>query len=278
LKKPLSHYIKPLLGSKAALALPVTFLILLVSTLGIVAVTYYYSVERITAQGNTLKVSTAKQNLLNLNDAVISTFWQPGSSATCEVADSGGQLHLEPTNNTLTICINAESELNATVYNASIGRVIYELPYTSTIDTGLYLKGDSRTIANQSGSSMAQLQIANGQQRVEIQLRYRPSITYVATGEENGRAVNNIRIYIVNLNTSDNFALFGILPLQARCQNTQLTTHSYEVSSNIHALNVTSILDGQVGGVSVPITRSSNGSVINIETVICNIAIERWIR
>jgi hypothetical protein len=277
LRKPQLH-LNRLLRSKKALALPVTFLILLVSTLGIVAVTYYFSVERINTQATTLKVSTSKQNMLNLNQAITSTFYQPGSASTCEVTDSGGRLHLEPTNNTLTLSIKADNEIDQTIYNNSIGRVIYELPYTGAVNIGLYLKGDQRTIANQSGSPMAQLVIANGEQHVELQLRYRPSITYVTAGEENGRAINNIRIYIVNLNSSDTFALFGVLPLQARCLTTQLTTQSYQVTQTVTALNVTSNLDGQTGSAIVPIITSSNGAEINIETVICNIAIERWIR
>jgi hypothetical protein len=277
LRKPHTH-LKRLLRSKKALALPVTFLILMVSTLGIVAVTYYFSVERINAQAANLKVSTAKQNMLSLDQAVTSTFWQPGSSATYEVTDSGGKLHLEPTNNTLTVTVKAEGEIDATIYNAQVGRVIYELPYTGSVDTGLYLKGDERTVANQSGSSMTQLVIANGETHVELQLRYRPSVTYITQGEENGRAVNNIRIYIVNLNSSDSFALFGVLPLQARCLTTQLTTHSYTVSQAVTALNVISTIDGQTGSISVPISSASSGAEINIETVICNIAIQRWLR
>jgi hypothetical protein len=256
----------------------VTFLILLVSTLGIVAVTYYFSIERINTQATNLKVSTSKQNMLNLNQAITDTFYQPGSASTYEVTDSGGMLHLEPTNNSLILYIKAAEEISQTIFNASVGRVIYELPYTGAANIGLYLRGDSRTIANQSGSSTAQMVIANGEQQVEIQLRYRPSVTYVAAGEENGQAVNNIRIYIVNLNSSDSFALFGMLPLQARCLATQLTTQSYQVTQAINALNITSTLDGQAGSVIVPIATSSNGAVINIETVICNIAIQRWIR
>lgn len=277
MRKPQLH-IGRLLRSKKALALPVTFLILMVSTLGIVAVTYYFAVERINTQTANLKVSTAKQSMIGLDQAVASTFWQPGSSATYEVTDSGGQLHMEPTNNTLTVSVKAEGEIDTTIYNSQVGRVIYELPYTRAVDTGLYLKGDERAVANQSGSTMTQLVIANGETHVELQLRYRPSVTYVTAGIENGRSVNNIRVYIVNLNSSDSFALFGVLPLQTRCLNTQLTTHSYTVSTAATTLTVTSTIDGQTGSVIIPITIAENGATINIETVICNIALERWLR
>ncbi len=255
-----------------------TFLILFVSTLGIVAFTYYFSVERISAQGTQLKVSTAKQNLLSLNDAITSTLWQPGSQATYEIADSGGRLKIDPANNTLTLSINATTEVQADIFNASIGKVIYELPYTGSSETGLYLKGDSRTIANQSGSSMSQLCIENGAQHVEIQLRYRPSVTYVAAGLENGKTVNNIRIYVANLNASDALALFGRLPLQASCKTTDLATQSYTVTSDVKSLTLSAVLDGASGSVSIPIASTTEGAVINIETVVCNIEIERWIR
>lgn len=276
--KPSRIRFKRFLRSKIALALPVTFLILFVSTLGIVAFTYYFSVERISAEGTTLKVSTAKQNMLGLNDAITSTFWQPGSSATYEVADSGGRLRIEPTNNTLTLNINAEGELDQTIYNTATGKIVYELPYTSTSDTGLYLKGDSQTIANRSGASMTQMVIANGEERVEIQLRYRPSVTYATAGVDAGKAVNNIRIYIANLNQSDELALFAKLPLQSACQTTDLTTHTYTVTSAITSLTVTSNLDGQSSSVIIPITTTTQGATINIETVVCNVAVQRWIR
>lgn len=277
MRRPSCHHLKRFMRSKLALALPVTFLILFVSTLGIVAFTYYFSMERISAQGTTLKVSTAKQNMLQLNDAVTSTLWQPGSCSTYEVADSGGQLHIQPYNNTLTINI-AASGVQATIYNASVGKVIYELPYSGAADTGLYLKGDSRSIANQSGASMSQIAIAAGERHVEIQMQYRPSVTYVTSGLENGKTVNNIRVYIINLDGSDELALFGRVPLQASCKTTQLTTQSYTVSSAVNSLTLTSTLGGYSGEVSIPIETTQHGGVINIETVVSNVAVERWIR
>jgi hypothetical protein len=264
--------------SKVALALPVTFLILLVSTLGIITVTYYFSVERLNTQSETLKVSTAKQNFLSLDDVIISTLWQPGSSATFDLTDSGGLTNIQPTSNVLTISINDNSSIEETIFNSSLGKVTYELPYSGSSETGLYLKGDSRTITNQSGSSLSQLCIANGAQHPEIQLRYRPTVSYATGGLENGKAVTDIRIYIVNLNSSDPIALQGELPLKISCTSTQLTTKTYQVSYQPENLAITSTLDGANGSVSVPISSTPEGSIINIETVISNISIERWIR
>ena len=263
--------------SRAALALPVTFLILFVSTLSIISITYAYSVERVNSQGQTLKVSTAKQNLLSLDEAVLSTVGQPGSSSTFDLTDSGGLTNIQPTANVLTISIN-NADIQETIFNASVGKVVYELPYSRSSQIGFYLKGDGRTVTNQSGASTSQLSIQEGAEHPEVQLRYRPSVTYAAAGLENGKTVNNIRIYIVNLNSSAQIISQGELPLQISCVNTQLTSKNYDVASGSGNLAVTSVLDGESGSVSVPISSTPEGAVIHLEIVISNVSIQRWIR
>jgi hypothetical protein len=264
--------------SKLGLALPATFLILLVSTLGIVAFTYYYSVERINTQGQTLKVSTAKQNLLSFDEAIVSTLWQPGSSSTYSLRDSGGKICIQPHNNTLTVTVSDDSTINCTLFNATVGRVIYELPSSRSADIGFYPKGDSRSIVNQSGASISQLCIANGAAHPELQLRYRPSVTYAVTGEENGKTVNTIRIYIVNLNSSVNVALYGEIPFQISCVSTQLSTQDYPVSYSSGNFALTCSLDGAASAVTVPISGTAEGAIIHVETVLCNLSIQRWLR
>ena len=273
----LKRSIRRFLHSKAALALPVTFLILFVSTLSIISFTYAFSVERVNSQGQTLKVSTAKQNMLSLDDAVHSTVGQPGSSSTFDLTDSGGQTNIQPTSNVLTVSINS-SEVQQTIFDSSIGIVVYDLPYSRSSQIGFYLKGDSRTITNQSGASTTQLSIESGAEHPEIQLRYRPSVTSAVAGLENGKTVNNIRIYIINLNSSDPIALFGDLPLQISCTNTQLTSNNFQVSSESGNLTITSVLDGTGGNVSIPISSTPEGAVIHVETVVSNVSIQRWIR
>lgn len=270
--------LRKLAHCRAAMALPVTFLILFVSTLGIVAFTYTFSVERVTSQGQTLKVSTAKQNLLSLDEAILSTLWKPGSSATLVLSDSGGLTNIQPTSNLLTLSVSDGSSIEETIYNATVGKITYELPYQSSSQTGLYLKGDSRTITNQSGASTSQLCIQNGAEHPEIQLRYRPSVSYATAGLEGGKAVNNIRIYIVNLNSSDSVISQGELPLQISCASAQLASNSYEVAYEPGNLAITCVLGGDVGSVSIPISSTPQGAVIHVDIVISNVLVERWIR
>jgi len=270
-------HLRRLFHSKAALAVPITFLILLVSTLGIVSFTYYYSVQRISAESQVLKVSTAKESLLSLDNVICETLYQPGSSSTFEFADSGGRIVIQPTSNVLTLEVNDSFSVHETVFNASIGQVTYELPYSRS-QAGLYLKGDSQSISNRSGASISQLCIENGDEHPEIQLRYRPTVSYVVSGLEDGKAVNNIRIYVVNLNSSVTLALQGELPLKISCLDTKLIINDYSVGSSTENLVITSTLNGSVGAVSVPISTTLQGAAIHLETVVCNVAIERWLR
>jgi hypothetical protein len=246
--------------------------------MGIVAFTYCFSVEKINAQGQTLKVSTAKQNLISLNEALLSTLWHSGSSATFDLADSGGMINVQPETNVLTLSITDGVGIEETIFDASVGKVTYELPYSDSAATGLYLRGDSRTITNQSGSSTSQLCIQNGVEHPEIQLRYRPTVTWATAGLQEGRTINNLRIYIVNLNSSSPIALKGQLPLKISCINTQLSTQTYQVDYQPENLVITSTLDTNSGSVSIPISSTPQGAIIYVEMVISNISIERWIR
>lgn len=261
--------------SKAAIAVPVTFLILLVSTLGIVALTYYFSVERISAQGTSLKVSNAKQDFLMLDDAITSTLWKPGSSATFELKDSAGRTLIEPEKNKLTLTLN-NSEVSATIYSTFVGQIIYQLPYSTSSQTGLYLKGDSKSITSDSGASMSQLCIVDGIEYDEIQLRYRPTLSHTISGVENGRIINSIRIYVVNVNQSIPTSVYGTLPLDIISKTTLLYISNFQVSSKVDNISLTSNMAGSAQILNVPISTNVQGAIINVEIVECNISIERW--
>jgi hypothetical protein len=249
-----------------------------VSTLAIITVTYYFAVENINTQSESLKVSTAQQDFVTLDNDVLSTLGQPGSSSTIILSDSGGSTNIQPSSNILTINVTDNSSIDATIFNSSVGQVTYDLPSSGSIDNGLYLVGDSQTITNQSGASPSQLYITGGFQGPQIQLQYRPTVTYAAAGSENDQVVNDIRIYIVNLNSSAPIALGGELPLQISCMSTQLTTETYNVPYQPENLTITSELNGASGSVSIPISNGTAGSVIYVETVISNVSIQRCIQ
>lgn len=264
--------------SKRALAIPVTFLILFVSTLGIIAVTYYYSIERIDARSVTLKNSMAEQDMGSFDEALSSVLWQSGSSRTLQINDYGGELRVQPSTNHLLVNVTDNENISDTVFNATVGQVVYELPYSETADTGLFLKGDSRSIVNQSGSVMTQLYVRNGQEHVEIVLRYRLIASAVAYVNEDNTTINDVRIYMVNLSSSQDIESNGEVPLVISCVNVENNVATYNVSYQTGALTVNANLDGVQGRVSIPISGNSSGAVVNLELVVCDVKIERWIR
>jgi hypothetical protein len=252
-----------------------TFLILFVSTLGLISVTYFFAVEKVNSQSQTLKIATSKQDLLSLDQNIMSVVWQPGSARPVDISDSGGKINIQPAAGSLTIRISDEKDLDQTVFNQTTGQVVYELPYSGSPETGLFLRGDSRTITNQSGSLSTQLCIENGKEHPEIQLRYRPVVSYSVVGDEEGKTINNLRMYIINMNGSEAVSLYGKIPLRISCESTRITTETYNVPYEINALAITSVINGVGGQTSIPISSTNYGAIINVQIVQSNVVIER---
>ncbi|MCW4035367.1 MAG: hypothetical protein NWF03_08400 [Candidatus Bathyarchaeota archaeon] len=263
--------------SKKAFSIPITFLMLFASLFVVISVTYYFAVSKVTTNSQMLNVSSAKQNMNTLEQTVQYVLWQPGSSKTYEFGDCGGTLKTEPSANLLTINIT-DGTFSEVIFNSSIGAVAYELPYSKSADTGLYLKGTSQVVENKTGAVMTQLYIESGEEHPEITLRYRPKVTVTTAGTQNDKPVNNVRIYVVNLNTSQNIHLMGKIPLKSSCVNAETSVNSYNVSYSPSTLAVQVTLSGRQAQVSAPIESNANGAIINVELVVCNTTIERWDR
>jgi hypothetical protein len=264
--------------SKRALAIPVTFLILFVSTLMLISVTYAFAVDRVNSKGQSLKITTAKQNLITLDENIMAVASQPGSARPFDMSNSGGQLNIEPSQNVLRINVSDGQEISSTVFNETVGQIRYELPSAEAVPTGLFLKGDERSIVNQTGASVTQLGIQRSADGPEIRLSYRPAVSCVVSGEEAGQSVNELRVYVVNLNASDPVSLYGEIPFRVSCQSTQVTTIEFTVSYPLSRLQVTATLNEVNGQVSIPITSTPQGAIIHVEIVQCVVAIERSVR
>jgi len=254
-----------------------TFLLLFFSLFAIISVTYYFAVSKVNSNSQILNISSAKQNMNTLEQTMNYVLWQPGSSKSCEVNDCGGTLKTEPSSNLLTVNVT-DGVFSEVIFNSSVGGVIYELPYSQSSDTGLYLKGTSQVVQNKSGAVSTQLYIEHGEEHPEIVLRYRPIVSSITGGTENGKPVNNVRIYVVNLNASQNIELMGKIPLIASCVNTETVVNTYALSYTPTSLTVHVTLSNREGQVSVPISGNANGAVVNVELVISNTKLERGLR
>jgi len=261
------------LSSRRAIALPVTFLMLFVSLTLLISATYYFSMTRISAKAQAAKVSGAEQEMLSLEKVVEFVAWSPGSYQIYEFGDFGGTFKVVPNTKRLVLNITDNSSFYDVFFNSSIGETVYELPSSEAYDS-VFVKGDSRVIVNQSSSTMAQLRISEGAQYYEITLSYRPLAGSTVTGSSGGKPVNSLRIYIVNLNSSQTMTLLGSFRLKVTCVNVTSSWQSYNLSNPITALTIKADLDGSSDEVSVPISSNAQGAIVNLETIICSVRME----
>jgi len=259
--------------SKRGIAVPVTFLMLFVSLTLIVSATYYFAVTKINVDSQGLKVSAAKQRMLSLADTIQSIMWSSGSYEIYEFEDLGGKFKVDPTAKRLVMNLTDDSFYDV-FFNSSIGRVAYELPPSEDSNDYFFLRGDSRAVVNQSSSTMTQLYIAMGATSPEITLSYRPLAGSTVVEPGNEKPTNNLRIYVINLNSSQTMTMQGKFRLKTTCVNVTSTWKNYDFLNPITVMTLKVSLDGAVGTVSLPISSNVNGALVDLETVICNIRIQ----
>jgi len=256
------------LSFKRGLATPVSMLIIFFSLTVVSTVTYYHALSRIDAKKEGLKLVAAEEKMLDLEESVSSAAWTPGSSRVLAFSDYGGELKVEPASNHLKINVTMGAS-SYILFNSDTGSVLYELPPTTSRHVGRWLRGDDRAIVNKSASYLAQVRIERGEEKEELILGYRP-LASSSTGElVNGRRVNDIRIYVVNLNGSQIYSSKGEFHLEARCSGVSTSVHAYNLTSAISSASISATLGGSERTVVVPITSGPSGSTVRYEVVVC---------
>ncbi|MEM3623170.1 MAG: hypothetical protein QXR76_05320 [Candidatus Bathyarchaeia archaeon] len=263
------------LWSKRALAIPVTYLILFVSLMAIISVTYSVAVTKISARGAYFRASVAKQNMQTLDDAVRSVAWSFGASQVVYMDDCGGMFKTEPTAKVLIINLTDEQTFSDIVFNSSIGKVLYELEPSEFYYDSSFLRGDDRPIINASSSTVSQLYVASSEEAKTLVLCYRPLATVAVIGSDHGKPLNLIRINIINLNSSQTLMLKGKFYLKVASLNVTTATSQYAFDYAISSLALKVTFDGNSGTVWLPISSSSEGALVNLEVTVCNLKISR---
>ena len=244
------------------------FLTLLVST------TYFFAINRISSESVLLKVSAAKQDMFSLESSIASVTWSPGSSQIYYFNNHEGTLKMAPDDKRLVINITDNSFYDI-VFNSTIGSITYTLPSSSAQNEDFYPKGDGRVIVNQSGSIMTQLHLFRDIESQQIIISYRPLASSSLVASDNGKPANNLRIYVINLNSSQPFTFQGNFHVRIACLNVTCTTESYDFQEQIAFLTVKATLDNVIGAVALPISSNEEGATVNLEIVTCNIQLQR---
>jgi hypothetical protein len=271
----LKRQLRKLLRSKKAFAIPVTYLILFVSLIAIISVTYSFAIVQISARAALLKASVAKQNMQVLDNAVHSVAWSFGSSEVVYMDDCGGTFQTAPETKSLLINFTDDQSFYSVLFNSKVGKALYELEPSESNDDGLFVRGDDRAIINQTAFTMTQLYFAAGEDAKELTLCYRPSATVAVIGTSNGKPLNLIRIHVINLNSSQNLMLSEKFYLKVTSENVATTTSQYEFNQSISSLALKATPDGTQTTVWLPISSNTDGAVVNVEIVVCNVKIQR---
>lgn len=267
--------LRKFLQSKKALAIPVTYLILFASLIAIISVTYSFAIVKISARGALLKASVAKQNMQVLDDAVRSVAWSFGASKVVYMDDCGGIFQTEPTAKNLVINFTDGQSFYDVVFNSSVGKAFYKLEPSEFNYEGFYIRGDGRAIINQSSFTLTQLYVATGDDAKELTLCYRPSATVANIGTSNGKPLNLIRIYIVNLNSSQALLLREKFYLKMTGADVTTVTRQYEFNQSASSLALKAVLDETTSIVRLPISSNAEGAFVNLELVVSNIRIQK---
>lgn len=265
-----THYVIGPISWDRGLATSVSMIIIFFSLTLVSTITYYYSATRIDAKKEDLKVIAAEEKMLDLEAAISSTAWSPGSSRVLAFSDYGGEVSVKPPENHLEINITM-GESSYIVFNGSTGSVIYKLPFASKRQVGRWLLGDDRAIVNRSSAYQAQVHVEHGDERQELTMGYRPLVSSSLGGMASGRRVNNIRIYIINLNGSQALSSEGEFHLKVQCTGVSTSLNAYNHSASVTSANIRATLDGSEEEVEVPITSGPSGSTVRVEVLVCHI-------
>lgn len=255
------------------LAASVSLLLILFSLTMVSTIAYNYVVKQIINKKENLKFVAAEEKMLDLEEAISFSAWFPGGSKILAFSNYGGHLHVEPEQNNLKINITMDGT-TYTIFNSAIGRFLYELPSFNVGRLSRWLRGDQRPIVNQSTAYQALISVEPGKEHEEIVTRYRPLVTSSLGDLTGGRQVNNVRVYIINLNTSEAFQSGGEFHIKAACKNVTTHVHYYNLGISVTSIYLTADLDGEQRTISVPLSVGTSGSRVNIEVVVSKIQIE----
>ena len=273
-KKLFRKTLRRIFKSKKGLAIPVTYMVLFVSLMAIISVTYSFAVVKIGARGALLKASVAKHNMLVLDDAVHSVAWSFGASKVVYMDDCGGVFQMQPSARSLLINFTDEQTFHTVVFNKSIGTASYELQPSEINYDGLFIRGDERTIINNS-FTMTQLYVTSGDNAKELVLCYRPSAASAVINANNGKPQNLIRIHILKFESFHSLTCREQFYIKVTSLNVTTIPYQYEFNQSISSLALQAVSDGTLATIWLPISSNAEGAVVNVETVVCHIEIQK---
>jgi hypothetical protein len=256
-------------SSKRGLATPVSTLIIFVSLTLTASFLYYLATIRVEAWRGDFKFTAAEEKMLDLGSSIDSVAWAVSSSEVLSFSDYRGSLSVEPEARRLILDVTIGPSTYM-LLNTTTGRAVYEMPSTKENMEGTYLRGDDRTVVNRSTSITSQIYFIPGEDAQDLVVAYRPLVSSSIGGLVDGKRINNIRVYLINLNASEALSLSGEFFLGISCVEVSSSLYTYNTST-VSSISVTATLAGDQDSVFVPIENGSGGAQIRVEVMICSV-------
>jgi len=251
----------------------VSLLLIIFSLTLVSTIAYNYALAQIGSRKEDLKLVASEEKMLDLEEAISSVAWSPGASRAIAFSDYGGQFRVEPGESPLQINVTLGATTD-TVFDSDAGRFLYELPSTPAGRLGRWIRGDRRVIVNQSTAYMAQMSVEAGSEYEELTARYRPIVSSSLGEVSAGRRINNVRIYVVNLNSSEALDSGGEFHVKVSCTDVAIALDTYNESAAVTSMSVAASLSGVTRTITVPITVGASGSSVRVEVVVSDVKIE----
>jgi len=261
----------PVNGNRG-LVTPITLTFLLFSFSILTVATYYFAVSSVKTRVSRLNWVAAKQDMLLFEDSINSVAWLPSSSIMQSFKGYGGEFETKPELRNLVVNVTLGTT-EQVVFNSSIGYVRYEMPPSDLGEADVHLVGGEEPIINRSFQSSAQMYVRINGDNQEIYLGYRPLAISFLDASETG-ITNVVRIFIVNLNSSENLQYTGSFQVRVRCVNVTTKFWNFNLTDKISLAYVKAAVEGEEGTVSLSLSSSYGFTVVRLEVLVCNIKIE----
>jgi hypothetical protein len=258
--------------ARKGLVTPITLTFLLFSFTLLTVATYYFAMSSVNSKAARLNYAAVKQDMLMLENTINSVAWSPSSSVVQDFQQYGGEFVTEPEMRRITMNLTLGSTSDI-IFNTSIGYVRYTLPSSDYNEANPFLVGGDEPIINRSFQSTAQMYISTNGDNQEIYLGYRPlAISFLDTSETG--TVNVVRIFVINLNSSERLQFTGNFCLRIRCVNVTTDTRNYNLTGEISYAQIKVTAEGSEGTVFLPLSSVGGSTVVRVEMLVCNIMLE----
>lgn len=254
------------------LVTPITLTFLLFSFSILTVATYYFAMSSVNTRVTRINWVAAKQDMIIFEDSINSVAWLPSSSIVDSFKGYGGEFETKPELRNLVVNVTL-GLTEQVVFNSSIGYVRYEMPASDLGEADVYLVGDEEPIISRSFQSSAQMYVRINGDSQEIYLGYRPLAISFLDSSETG-ITNVVRIFIVNLNSSENLQYTGSFRVRVRCLNVTTKSWNFNLTDGISNAYVKAAVEGKEGTVSLSLSSSGGFIIVRVEVLVCNIRIE----